>query len=430
MNNFKNNNEEHFKILRKISKKPDSSQRELAKELGFSLGKLNYCLKELQKKGLIKINNFKNNKKKFNYLYILTPLGLSKKTKLTINFLKKKMTEYDELFIEEQTNIKKDKKLSKEIKKIGIGHNSFGSEEIIEENKTRTKPLFKTIAVNIKRRTVIVDDVLSTYKNKPIPSWIELSIIDVCNRSCSFCPKSDPKVAPNTYQRMQISLINKLTEELKEIDYKGSVVLCGYGEPMLHKEINLICKKLSESAYVEVVTNGDTLTSKQINELYKNNVNKLLVSMYDGKHQIEKFNKLIKKSNVPKDFVILRDRWYDEKSDYGLKLTNRTGTVSIGDQEEIGKYKKCFYPSYQFLIDWNGDIFLCPQDWQRRVTMGNMMQEHTFDIWTNKIMTKFRKNLINGKRDNSPCSLCNAEGTVLGKKHANAWSKIYSQELR
>ena len=48
MNDFKNNNEEHFKILRKISKKPESSQRELAKELGFSLGKLNYCLKELQ----------------------------------------------------------------------------------------------------------------------------------------------------------------------------------------------------------------------------------------------------------------------------------------------------------------------------------------------------------------------------------------------
>jgi len=89
MNDFKNNNEEHFKILRKISKKPESSQRELAKELGFSLGKLNYCLKELQKKGLIKIDNFKNNKKKFNYLYMLTPLGLSKKTRLTINFLKK-----------------------------------------------------------------------------------------------------------------------------------------------------------------------------------------------------------------------------------------------------------------------------------------------------------------------------------------------------
>ena len=426
MNDNQKKNNEDLEILRKISKNPDLSQRELSKQLGFSLGKLNYCLKSLQKKGLIKINNFKKNKKKINYLYVLTPKGLSKKTILTINFLKKKMREYDELILEEQTNIKKDKIFSKEVKKIGIGHNSYISNEIIEENKARTKPLFKTIAVNIKRRTVIVDDVLSTYKNKPIPSWIELSILDVCTRSCSFCPKSDPKVAPNTFQKMQMNLVSKLTEELKEINYKGSVVLCGYGEPMLHKDINLICKKLSEASFVEVVTNGDTLNPKQINSLFTNNVNKLLISMYDGKHQIEKFEKMIKESDVPKDFVILRDRWYDEKKDYGLKLTNRTGTISIGDQEEIGKYKKCFYPSYQFLIDWNGDIFLCPQDWQRRVTMGNMMQEHIFDIWTNKVMTKFRKNLINGKRIESPCTLCNAEGTVLGKNHALAWSKIYS----
>ena len=97
MNNFKNNNEEHFKILRKISKKPDSSQRELAKELGFSLGKLNYCLKELKKKGLIKLKNFKKNNKKINYIYILTPSGISAKTKLTFNFMQRKMQEYEEL---------------------------------------------------------------------------------------------------------------------------------------------------------------------------------------------------------------------------------------------------------------------------------------------------------------------------------------------
>ena len=168
---------------------------------------------------------------------------------------------------------------------------------------------------------------------------------------------------------------------------------------------------------------------KKIRELYLNNVNKLLISMYDGKHQVEKFNKMIKESGVPKDFVILRDRWYDEKKDYGLKLTNRTGTIHIGDQEKVGKYKKCFYPSYQFLVDWNGDIFLYPQDWQRRVTMGNMMQEHIFDIWTGKIMEKFRKDLINGKRVDSPCTLCNAEGTVLSKNHANAWAKTYSNRI-
>ena len=107
-------------------------------------------------------------------------------------------------------------------------------------------------------------------------------------------------------------------------------------------------------------------------------------------------------------------------------MTNRTGTINIGIQEKVGTFTKCFYPSYQFLIDWNGDIFLCPQDWQRRVTMGNMMQEHIFDIWDGRIMKKYRKDLINGKRVNSPCTSCNAEGTILGKKHANAWAKHYN----
>ena len=91
------NNEDHFKILREIQNKPNLTQRELAEELGFSLGKLNYCLKALQNKGLIKIENFRKNPKKFNYFYVLTPAGITQKTKLTINFMKRKMQEYDSL---------------------------------------------------------------------------------------------------------------------------------------------------------------------------------------------------------------------------------------------------------------------------------------------------------------------------------------------
>ena len=90
-------NQDYFNLLRIIQKKPDNTQRQLAKELGFSLGKLNYCLQALQNKGLVKINNFKKNPDKFNYLYILTPKGVSEKTKLTISFMKRKMKEYDEL---------------------------------------------------------------------------------------------------------------------------------------------------------------------------------------------------------------------------------------------------------------------------------------------------------------------------------------------
>ena len=88
---------DHFDILRKIHKKSSLSQRSLAIELGYSLGKVNYCLNELRKKGLIKIDNFKKNQKKSNYLYFLTSKGVAEKTKATLSFMKKKMKEYDEL---------------------------------------------------------------------------------------------------------------------------------------------------------------------------------------------------------------------------------------------------------------------------------------------------------------------------------------------
>tara|TARA_B100000787_G_C16161487_1_gene281603 strand:- start:51 stop:353 length:303 start_codon:yes stop_codon:yes gene_type:complete len=93
-----NNNQDEFNVLRKIQKKPKVSQRELAHELGFSLGKLNYCLNALKKKGFVKLKNFKEKKEKIKKLqYIVTPKGISEKTKLTINFMLRKMNEYDEL---------------------------------------------------------------------------------------------------------------------------------------------------------------------------------------------------------------------------------------------------------------------------------------------------------------------------------------------
>ena len=96
--NRNKNNPDQFNVLRKIKSKPDYSQRELAYELGFSLGKLNYCLKALKDKGYVKINNFKKKKDKINYIqYILTPEGSAERTKLTINFMKRKMKEYDDL---------------------------------------------------------------------------------------------------------------------------------------------------------------------------------------------------------------------------------------------------------------------------------------------------------------------------------------------
>ena len=91
------NNLDQFNILRKIKSKPNSSQRKLASELGFSLGKLNYCLKALKNKGLIEIKNSQKNFNKPKYIYALTPKGVTQKTNLTLNFMQRKMKEYNEL---------------------------------------------------------------------------------------------------------------------------------------------------------------------------------------------------------------------------------------------------------------------------------------------------------------------------------------------
>ena len=93
----KDSTPDHFEILRKIEKKPQATQRQLAEELGFSLGKLNYCLRELKIKGYVKIRNFKASKKKTSYFYMLTPSGMTMKKNLIINFMKIKMREYGEL---------------------------------------------------------------------------------------------------------------------------------------------------------------------------------------------------------------------------------------------------------------------------------------------------------------------------------------------
>lgn len=91
------NSEDHFKLLRNLNENPSSSQRKMADKLGFSLGKLNYCLKELKKRGFVKVKNFKKSEKKLSYLYMLTPSGFTMKKNLTLDFMKKKIKEYEEL---------------------------------------------------------------------------------------------------------------------------------------------------------------------------------------------------------------------------------------------------------------------------------------------------------------------------------------------
>ena len=113
----KDNKEEYkyedLDLLRHLQEKQDVSQRELAHKMGVSLGKMNYILNALIKKGIIKVQNFRNNKNKLAYTYYLTPIGINEKSILTVKFFKRKLNEYD--------IIKKEiAKLEEDMKKINI----------------------------------------------------------------------------------------------------------------------------------------------------------------------------------------------------------------------------------------------------------------------------------------------------------------------
>ena len=94
------NQEIHLKVLRKLEENPDITQRQLAQQLGVSLGKVNYCLKALIDKGFVKARNFKNSDNKRAYLYVLTPIGIEEKSRISVSFLRRKLSEYDQLKIE------------------------------------------------------------------------------------------------------------------------------------------------------------------------------------------------------------------------------------------------------------------------------------------------------------------------------------------
>ena len=87
----------HFRLLRLLEARPELSQRDLAREMGTSLGKVNYCMKALIDKGLVKVRNFKNSRKKLGYIYLLTPRGIDNKAAITTQFLRRKMAEYETL---------------------------------------------------------------------------------------------------------------------------------------------------------------------------------------------------------------------------------------------------------------------------------------------------------------------------------------------
>lgn len=242
---------------------------------------------------------------------------------------------------------------------------------------------------------------------------VEINPIESCTRRCNFCPRSDPKKYPNTRNKITTTTCKNIALELKKINFTGRVGFVGFGEPLLHSEleacISIIKKYLPDLPYIEVNTNGDLLTAERIYSLYASGCTDIAVSMYDRDITEDIMQK---KGDTPIN-IIFRHH-YDPDKNYNLNLVNRSNITYGNDILNINS--PCYIPFYKLMIDWNGDILPCDNDWSRTIKFGNINVTELSKIINSDDFFNFRAALTTGKRTLLPCSKCNACGVLRGEE--------------
>ena len=248
---------------------------------------------------------------------------------------------------------------------------------------------------------------------------IEINTTELCNRTCVFCPRHDPKVFPNRNLHLTVKGAQTIAEELADNQYQGKISFSGFGENLLNPNFVEIVKEFNfylPCATLECNTNGDRLTKEYVEKLFKAGLDLLYINLYDGIEQIEHFEKIME--GYREDQYKFRMHWGDFEK-HGLILNNRSGKIDwVGIEEEDIKSlvgKPCHYPFYKLFVDWNGDVLFCSNDWGREHVIGNLLQQTLHDVWFSKPMAKIRKRLMKGDRSVSPCNKCSVDGSLFGK---------------
>ena len=265
---------------------------------------------------------------------------------------------------------------------------------------------------------------------------VEINTNELCNRKCVFCPRVDPKIYPNRNLHIEISTIKKIAKDLKKNNFNGRVSFSGFGEPLLHKNFKLILSTMRSylpNNNLETNTNGDKLNSSLIRELFSSGLSNMYINCYDNEDQVDYFEKMINESGIDKKSFFIRPHWEGYHKNFGLFLNNRSGMIMVNDNEYLKPLnepykKKCFYPFYKLLIDYNGDALFCSNDWGRKIIVGNVLKEDIKDIWLGEKLNNIRKKLANKDRSHSPCNTCSIDGEMHGQKSFNYLNSSFQFE--
>ncbi len=292
--------------------------------------------------------------------------------------------------------------------------------------------------VNIKRTGDQIDNFLKQKKTlpsgQPLFFHIEFSINGTCNRRCFFCPRVDPKKYPNISKSLDMNVFKNMLNDLVKVKFNGRISFSGFGEPLLTKHlveyVTLIKEKLN-NVYVEITTNGDVLLSKngpkRLKELFDNGLTNAKVSLYDGPEQIEPMEKIKKDLKLSDEQFIIRKRYLGPDESFGLTISNRAGSVELKNEVfEVAALKEplkqpCYFPFYKMMIDYNGDVLICSNDWKKEAPVGNISKESILDIWVSEEFMNIRKKLSKSDRNYKPCMTCDVNGTLNAKNAFTNW---------
>ena len=133
---------------------------------------------------------------------------------------------------------------------------------------------------------------------------------------------------------------------------------------------------------------------------------------------------------------MIRKRYLGPDESYGITISNRAGSVNLKNKHfelkplEEPLKKPCFYPFYKVLIDHDGAVLMCSNDWKKKKIYGNILKESLLKIWSSHEFNNTRKKLICGDRTSDPCRLCDVDGTMNGNKSFEKWKNYFSDESK
>jgi len=246
---------------------------------------------------------------------------------------------------------------------------------------------------------------------------ITINPTELCNRTCHFCPRSDSKIYPNRNLHISEETVKRISSELKTNNYSNRVGWSGNGEPLLTDKIFDLIKIVSEEntqlKVHEIITNGDKLDYEIIQKLYDSGINHIIVSLYDGDEQLNKFINYFK--NIESSKYTLRKSYYTAENN---SFTNRGGSINYNiNLLESHKNNKCYIPFYKLFLDYNGDVLICCEDWLRlSKNKLNINKNSLKEIWNSSFLNNYRKKLANGDRSLTVCNKCNINGKLIGKE--------------